>query len=138
LDFLFEEAARLLKPGGRIFIETPHLKTVVLPSLPGAWAGTFPMSFYDDLITHTKPVATGVLAHAARRAGFKIVSSGTSRNWLLRGATFFPFWRHLPDKNTPPNFIIWAGRRILSLNACNRLDSERNKLVPSSLERVFF
>jgi SAM-dependent methyltransferase len=82
LDSLFAEAARLLKPGGRIFIETPHLKTVVLQSLPGAWAGTFPMSFYDDL-THTRPVATGVLAHAARRTGFKINSSGTSRNWLF-------------------------------------------------------
>ena len=79
LDFFFAEAARLLKPGGRIFIETPHLKTVVLPSLPGAWAGTFPMSFYDDL-THTKPVAMGALAHAARHAGFKIISTGTSRN----------------------------------------------------------
>jgi SAM-dependent methyltransferase len=89
LDFLFEEAARLLKPGGRIFIETPHLKTVVLQSLPGAWAGTFPMSFYDDL-THTKPVATGVLAHIARRTGFRIVSSGTSRNWLF--AMSYPFF----------------------------------------------
>lgn len=89
LDFLFEEAARLLKPGGQIFIETPHLKTVVLESLPGAWAGTFPMSFYDDL-THTKPVATGVLAHAARRSGFKIVSSGTSRNLLF--AVSYPFF----------------------------------------------
>lgn len=90
LDFLFEEAARLLKPGGRIFIETPHPKTVVLQSLPGAWAGTFPMSFYDDL-THTKPVATGVLAHAARRAGFKIISSGTSRNWLFAASHLFFF-----------------------------------------------
>jgi SAM-dependent methyltransferase len=93
LDFMFAEAARLLKPGGRIFIETPHLKTVVLPSLPGAWAGTFPMSFYDDL-THTKPVATGVLAHAARRAGFKIISSGTSRNWLF--AVSYPFFLLAP------------------------------------------
>jgi SAM-dependent methyltransferase len=89
LDFLFAEAARLLKPGGRIFIETPHLKTVTIPSLPGAWAGTFPMSFYDDL-THSKPVATGVLAHAARRAGLKILFSGTSRNWLF--ALSYPFF----------------------------------------------
>jgi SAM-dependent methyltransferase len=93
LDFLFEEAARLLKPGGRIFIETPHLKTVILPSLPGAWAGTFPMSFYDDL-THTKPVATGVLAHTARWAGLDIISSGTSRNWLF--AMSHPFFLLAP------------------------------------------
>ena len=93
LDFFFAEAARLLKPGGRIFIETPHLKTVVLPSLPGAWAGTFPMSFYDDM-THTKPVATGALAHAARHAGFKIISTGTSRNWLF--ALSYPFFFFAP------------------------------------------
>jgi len=82
LDFLFDEAARLLKAGGQIFIETPHLKTVTLQSLPGAWAGTFPMSFYDDT-SHVKPVATGVLAHAARRVGLKIVTTGISRNWLF-------------------------------------------------------
>src|SRR5208337_1736505 len=93
LDFLFAEAARLLKPGGRIYVETPHLKTVVLQSLPGNWAGTFPMSFYDDS-THTKPVATGVLAHAARRTGFKIISSGTSRNWLF--AMSYPFFLLMP------------------------------------------
>jgi SAM-dependent methyltransferase len=93
LDFFFAEAARLLKSGGRIFIETPQLKTVTYQSLPGAWAGTFPMSFYDDA-THTKPVAIGVLAHVARRTGFKIVSSGTSRNWLF--ALSYPVFFFLP------------------------------------------
>ncbi|MGO8763930.1 MAG: class I SAM-dependent methyltransferase [Limisphaerales bacterium] len=93
LDFLFDEAARLLKIGGRIFIETPHVKTVILQSLPGAWAGTFPMSFYDDT-SHVKPVATGVLAHAARRVGFKIAATGTSRNWLF--AMSCPFFIFAP------------------------------------------
>ena len=93
LDFLFEEMARVLKPTGQTFIETPHLKTVVLQSLPGAWAGTFPMSFYDDP-THVKPVATGVLAHAARRVGFKIISCGISRNWLF--ALSYPFFLLAP------------------------------------------
>jgi SAM-dependent methyltransferase len=93
LDFFFAEAARLLKPGGRIFVETPHPKTVTLQSLPGAWAGAFPMSFYDDL-THTRPVATGVLAHAARMAGFKIISTGVSRNWLF--ALSYPVFFFLP------------------------------------------
>jgi hypothetical protein len=65
----------------------------MLPSLAGAWAGMFPMSFYDD-VTHTKPVATGVLAHAARRTGFKIISSGTSRNWLF--AMSYPFFLLAP------------------------------------------
>ena len=104
-----EEAARLLKPGGRIFIETPHLKTVVLPSLPGDWAGTFPMSFYDDG-GHVKPVATGVLANAARPKGFKIISTGTSRNWLF--AVSYPFFFFAPpsrQKYTAKlHFIGWS------------------------------
>jgi len=107
LDFLFAETARLLKPGGRIYIETPHLKTVVLPSLPGAWAGTFPMSFYDDL-THTKPVATGVLAHAARQAGLKIIANGTSRNWLF--AMSYPFFLLTPpSKQKYTAKLHWIG-----------------------------
>jgi SAM-dependent methyltransferase len=88
LDFFFSEAARLLKPGGRMFIETPHLKTMIIPSLPGKWAGTFPMSFFDDL-SHTRPVAIGVLAHAARWRGFQIESSGTARNWLYAASYLF-------------------------------------------------
>ncbi len=96
LDFLFAEAARLLKPGGRIFIETPHVKTVAFQSLPGAWAGTFPMSFYDDL-THTKPVATGVLAHGARHSGFKIISTGISRNWFFAASYLF-LWLTPPSR----------------------------------------
>lgn len=93
LNFMFAEVVRLLKPGGLIFVETPHPKTVALQSAPGDWAGNFPMSFYDDL-THTKPVAIGVLAHAARHAGLKIVSTGISRNWLF--ALSHPVFCFLP------------------------------------------
>lgn len=88
LDLFFAESARLLKPGGRMFVETPHPKTAALQSLPGAWAGNFPMSFYDDL-THTRPVATGVLAHHARRAGLEIVATGISRNRLFAASHLF-------------------------------------------------
>ncbi len=113
LDFLFEETARLLKAGGRIFIETPHLKTVTIPSLPGTWAGTFPMSFYDDL-THIKPVATGVLAHAARRAGLKILFCGTSRNWLF--ALSYPIFLFTPPSRqkytSKLHFIGWSAAFI--------------------------
>jgi 2-polyprenyl-3-methyl-5-hydroxy-6-metoxy-1,4-benzoquinol methylase len=34
LDFLFEDAARLLKPGGRIFIEPPTLKRSCCKACP--------------------------------------------------------------------------------------------------------
>jgi len=107
LGFFFEEAARLLRPGGRIFIETPHPKTVVLQSLPGGWAGTFPMSFYDDL-GHTRPVATGVLAHAARHAGFRVVSTGTSRNWLFALGHLYYFFAP-PSRKKYTARLHWLG-----------------------------
>ena len=118
LDVLFEEAARLLKPGGRIFIETPHLKTVVLPSLPGDWAGTFPMSFYDDG-GHVKHGCNGAFANAARPKGFKIISTGTSRNWLFAASYPFFFSRRPPGKNILLNFISLVGRPFSLLNAGN-------------------
>lgn len=51
LDTLVGEISRLLKPGGRVYFETPHPKTLALPSLSGPAADTFTMNFYDD---HTR------------------------------------------------------------------------------------
>jgi SAM-dependent methyltransferase len=79
---LMREAARLLRPGGRIYFETPHPKTLDLPSPQGRGAGTFTMNFYDDP-THVRVVPTGELAGLAREAGLEIVAEGTSRNWLF-------------------------------------------------------
>jgi SAM-dependent methyltransferase len=79
---LMHEAARLLQPGGRIYFETPHPKTLDLPSPEGRGAGTFTLNFYDDP-THIKIVSTEELAGLARRAGLEIMAEGTSRNWLF-------------------------------------------------------
>ena len=90
---LMREAARLLQPGGRIYFETPHPKTLDLPSPQGRGAGTFTLNFYDDP-THIRVVPTGELAGLARRAGLEIVAEGTSRNWLFAAShllyQFFP------------------------------------------------
>jgi len=82
---LFREAARLLKPGARIYLETPHPKSLVCSSPAGAAAGTFTLNFFDDL-THTRVVPMGVLAHHARQAGLVVEDSGTARNWLFAAA----------------------------------------------------
>jgi len=79
---LMREAARLLRPGGRIYFETPHPKTLNLPSPEGKGAGTFTLNFYDDP-THIGIVSTEELAGLARRAGLDIVAEGISRNWLF-------------------------------------------------------
>ena len=91
LDGLFAEVRRLLKPGGRVYFETPHPKTLAFPSPPGAAAGTFTLNFFDDL-THTRPVTTGALAQWARRSALEVVTSGTSRNWLFAASHLAYCW----------------------------------------------
>lgn len=90
---LESEVARLLKPGGRVFIETPHPKTMMLSSPGGSAAGTFTMNFWDDL-THTRVVPMGAMAKRLRRAGLEIVSSGISRNWFF--AASYPLFCLMP------------------------------------------
>ena len=82
LSPLMSEAARLLKPSGRLYLETPHPRSLVLSSVRGPQAGSFPMNFYDDP-GHVRIVTTGALAQHARAAGLEIVSTGISRNWLF-------------------------------------------------------
>ena len=93
LTILISEIARLLKPGGKVYFETPHPKTLTLPSLVDLSAGAFTLNFFDDL-THTKLVSTGALAQLARKNRLKILRSGTSRNWLFAFAHLF--YRFLP------------------------------------------
>src|SRR2546426_3332919 len=82
---LIAEAARVLKPGGRVYFETPHPKSLVLSSPKGVAAGTFPLNFYDDY-THVRPVSMGALAQWVRTAGLEVIASGISRNWLFAAA----------------------------------------------------
>jgi SAM-dependent methyltransferase len=96
LTLLLQEAARLLKPGGRIYFETPHPKSLVLSSPRGRAAGTFTLNFYDDP-THVRPVAIGALAQQARGVGLEVVASGISRNWLFAAA--YPLLALLPPSS---------------------------------------
>ena len=92
-SLLLREAARLLTPGGRIYFETPHPKSLTLSSPRGAAAGTFTLNFYDDA-THVRPVPVGLLAQWVRDAGLRVTGSGISRNWLFAAA--YPFYALLP------------------------------------------
>lgn len=86
-----QEAARLLKPGGRIYFETPHPKTVTYTSPRGPAADSFTLNFYDDP-THVRPVSIGALAKHCRRHALTPVASGTSRNWLFAAAWLLYAW----------------------------------------------
>lgn len=93
LTWLLQEAARLLKPGGRIYFETPHPKTLTLASPRGRAAGTFTLNFFDDP-THVRLVALGALAQQVRSVGLEVADSGVSRSWLLAAA--YPLFVFLP------------------------------------------
>ncbi len=107
LTLLVAEAARLLRPGGRIYFETPHPKTVDLPSLRGAAAGTFTLNFFDDP-THVRPVPIDALARQARSAGLEVTGSGTSRNWLFAAAHPF-FLLAPPSRKKFTARVHWIG-----------------------------
>jgi SAM-dependent methyltransferase len=87
---LIREVARLLKPGGAAYFETPHPKTTTLASL----AGRFTLNFFDDP-THVRPVPVDELAQLAGAAGLRAEAQGISRNWLF--ALSYPCYRLLPD-----------------------------------------
>jgi len=107
LGLLMQEAARLLKPGGRIYLETPHPKSLTLSSPRGKGAGTFTINFYDDP-THVKPVSIGALAQQVRRAGLEVVASGTSRNWLFAASHLLYVFRP-PSRQKYTARIHWLG-----------------------------
>lgn len=87
---LLAEIARVLKPGGRVYFETPHPKTVNLPSA----AGKFTLNFFDDP-THVRVVYMAELAPQLTPHGLQVQAQGVSRNWLFAAA--HPFFCLLPE-----------------------------------------
>lgn len=107
LNLLMQEAARLLKPGGRIFFETPHPKTLSLPSLQGRAKGMFTLNFYDDP-THVRCVPVATLAACVRGVGLEVVASGISRNWLF-AAAHLCYWFLPPSRRKYTARVHWLG-----------------------------
>ena len=107
LTLLQSEVTRLLKPGGRVYFETPHPRSLTLPSPRGRAAGTFTLNFWDDP-THVRPVAVGALARTLRDEGLEIVASGVSRNWLF-AASYPLFWFLPASRKKFTARIHWLG-----------------------------
>jgi SAM-dependent methyltransferase len=93
LDLLVAEIVRLLKPGARVYFETPHPRSLTLASLAGSAAGRFTMNFFDDP-THVRLVTMDVLSQLVRTARLEVEWSGISRNWLFAAA--HPLFMFLP------------------------------------------
>jgi SAM-dependent methyltransferase len=107
IEPLMREIARLLAPGGRVYFETPHPKSLKVPSAEGNAAGTFTLNFFDDP-THVKVVTVEALATAAQREGLTVVRSGVSRNWIFAG--MYPAFCFLPaSRKKFVSYIHWLG-----------------------------
>jgi SAM-dependent methyltransferase len=72
------ELARVLKPGGRLYIEGPGPRSVLFPSS----ARTTTLNFYDDP-THVAPLSRGRIARVFGINGLQVRRSGTARSWVL-------------------------------------------------------
>jgi SAM-dependent methyltransferase len=94
---LWREVARVLKPGGRVYVETPGVKSLHTASAPGELRGKVTLNFFDDP-SHTLPVTPEMMAHAARDCGLQPAKAGKSRNWIF--AASYPFFALLPARRS--------------------------------------
>jgi hypothetical protein len=83
------ESSRVLRPGGRTYVETPHPKSTTLESARGDGAGQVTVNFHDDR-THVKPVPVESLQGWMRENALAPIQFGTSRNLLFCAA--FPLY----------------------------------------------
>ncbi len=79
---LWSECARVLKPGGSIYVETPGPLSLTARSVTGPAAGSVTMNFYDDP-THTSLVPLATMREDAERTGLTVRASGKARNLLF-------------------------------------------------------
>jgi SAM-dependent methyltransferase len=82
---VWNEIARLLKPGGFVYVETPGVQSVATASPPESLRRSVTLNFYDDP-THIHPVPVAALVSAAREVGLTTMRTGRSRNWLFAAA----------------------------------------------------
>lgn len=112
--WLLQDIARVLKPGGRAYFETPHPKSLTLPSRRQATV-PFTMNFHDDP-THVKVVSVEQLKEQAEGAGLRVECSGISRNWLFAAA--HPIFTLLPPSRkkytAQVHWIGWSACLIAS------------------------
>lgn len=93
MTILWREIGRLLKPGGRVYIETPGPESVTTASPPEQLRGQITLNFYDDP-THLQPVPIASLVTKASDVGLTVKRTGRSRNWLF--AAGYPLLSLLP------------------------------------------
>jgi SAM-dependent methyltransferase len=105
---LWSEIARLLRPGGRVYVETPGPKSLTAASAKThAGAEGVTLNFYDDH-THTALVPVDRMRKEATAVGLVPERSGRARNWIFAAA--YPAFRLIPPRrNRYVSWLHWAG-----------------------------
>jgi ubiquinone/menaquinone biosynthesis C-methylase UbiE len=104
VDKLLAEMARLLKPGGRAYFETPHEKSLDMPSAKGQ----FTLNFFDDP-THIRVVTMNEFGDKVSKVPkLKVIKSGISRNLFF--ASTYPFlYLSSPSRKRYTAQVHWIG-----------------------------
>lgn len=115
LDQVMAEIARLLKPGGRAYIETPHPRTLSIPASKGSDRCKFTLNFFDDP-THIRPVPIEEITDRASKLRLVAQSKGISRNFVF--AAMWPAFALLPPSRqkytSKVHWIGWSAYTILA------------------------
>ncbi|MBC8265399.1 MAG: class I SAM-dependent methyltransferase [Flavobacteriales bacterium] len=79
---LGSEINRVLKSGGKIYVEAPNWTSILVPSFGFHREQHNPFNFYDDP-THIKPwTKHGIYEFLSDNCNFKVQKVGVVRNWL--------------------------------------------------------
>ncbi|MEJ2618282.1 MAG: methyltransferase domain-containing protein [Ignavibacteriaceae bacterium] len=97
---IIENLSKKIKRGGRIYIETPSVKSLSLPSQPGT------LNFCDD-VTHKKIYSLVDIVNVLLKNDFKIIKAGTRRDKI--GIFFSPYFiiKKIIKKEGLSGFSIW-------------------------------
>ena len=95
-----ESLSKKIKDGGRIYIETPSVKSLSLPSQPGT------LNFCDDE-SHKRLYDIIEVANVLIKNNFRIIKAGTRRDKI--GLFFSPYFilKKLIKKEGLSGFSIW-------------------------------
>jgi 2-polyprenyl-3-methyl-5-hydroxy-6-metoxy-1,4-benzoquinol methylase len=114
-DLVIEQLVKLLKPGGIIYLETPHPRSVNFPSMAGT------LNFYDDL-THRKVYPVEELKPLLTKMGCKVLEDSTRRS--LKRIVLMPIYLgYVLVKKLEPATVFWDVLGFAHYTIASKIDS---------------
>lgn len=85
----FQECLRVLKPGGKIYLETPSERSLLLPGMPFQFDHFYSLSYFDDPTHQSRPWSPQALFRLTKLYGCTPIKAVYQFTWLHR--LLFPF-----------------------------------------------